>query len=141
MYGIDPTYGKYLTNDASGNENLCRTLINQMLSVAPSRFQNLNNIAIDISNGYYYVPFMENDSISFILTLIPATNQHKLVNRNVPIPSRTYKIKINIKDEVYNSFNRLEESNVIVDDASPSIYLGQIVTNNLNNSYPANYTI
>lgn len=141
MYGIDPIYGKYLTNDASGNENLCRKLINQMMSVSPSRFKNLNDIAIDISNGYYYVPFMNNDSISFILTLNPANNQHKLVNRSNPIPPRTYKIQINIKDDVVNSFNRIEGSNVIVDDTSPSTYLGETVTDNLNYSYPSNYTI
>jgi hypothetical protein len=141
MYGTDQTYGKYLTNDASGNNNLCKKLINQIVSVSPSRFQNLNNIAIDASNGYYSVPFMNNDSISFTLVLNPAQNQHLVVNRSTPIGPRTYKIRINIRDTVVNSFSNSDSANVIVDDTPPSYYMGQPVTNNLNTSYPANYTV
>jgi hypothetical protein len=139
LYGSDASYGYYLTNDLSNNSNICRQLLNQVITSAPGRLQSLNTYAIDISNGYYSVPLNDADSISFKLTLQPATNQHLILNSATPIPSRTYQIRINLKNNVSNNNTHSDGVNVIVNDTSPNTYMGVIVNDNFNLSYPSNY--
>ena len=139
LYGQDASYGYYLTGDASANTNLCRQLLSQLIKTAPNRLQNLNTYVVDASKGYYSVPLMAGDSISFKLTLQPAPNQHLLVNRPVPVPARTYQIRINLRDSVSKGSIHSDGVNVIVNDTSPLTYNGSAVIDNLNTSYPSNY--
>jgi hypothetical protein len=139
LYGQDASYGYYLTGDASANTNICRQLLSQLIKTAPTRLQNLNTYVVDASKGYYSVPLLDGDSISFKLTLNTAPNQHLLVNRPTPVPSRSYQIRINLRDSVSKGSSHADAVNVIVNDTAPLSYGGVAVTNNLNSSYPANY--
>jgi hypothetical protein len=139
LYGTDASYGYYLTNDSSNNSNICRQLLGQIASSAPGRLQNLNTYAIDISNGYYSVPLNDGDSISFKLTLQTAPNQHLLLNSATPVPSRSYQIRVNLVNSVTQGTTHQSGTNLIVNDSLPSTYLGNVPTDDLNNSYPANY--
>jgi hypothetical protein len=139
LYGQDAIYGYYLNGDASDNTNICRQLLSQLTKTAPTRLQNLNTYVVDASNGYYSVPLVTGDSISFKLTLQTAPNQHLLVNRPTAVPSRSYQIRINLRDSVSKGTSHADAVNVTVNDTEPVLYGGVVVTNSLNTSYPANY--
>jgi hypothetical protein len=139
LYGQDASYGYYLTGDASANTNICRQLLSQLTKAAPNRLQNLNTYVVDASKGYYSVPLIDGDSISFKLILQPAPNQHLLVNRPTAVPSRSYQIRINLRNSVSKGTSHSDSVNVIVNDTVPLTYNGVAVMNNLNNSYPSNY--
>lgn len=132
LYGQDASYGYYLTSDASSNVNICRQLLGQIIKNAPSRLQNLNTYVVDASKGYYSVPLITGDSISFKLTLQTPENQHLLVNRETPVPARTYQIRINLRDNVMSNVNHADGINIIVNDTSPTYYNGLTVIDNLN---------
>jgi hypothetical protein len=139
FYGIDLSYGYYLTNDLSNNSNICRQLLNQVINTAPGRIQNITSYAIDISSGLFSVPLMDGDSISFKLNLQTAPNQHLLLNSATPIPPRSYQIRVNLVNTVTSGTTHQTGTNLIVNDTLPDTYLGSVPTINLNNSYPANY--
>ena len=138
-YGTDASYGYYLTNDLSNNSNICRQLLGQVASTAPGRMQNITTYAIDLSNGYYSVPLIDGDSISFKLTLQTAPNQHLLLNSATPIQPRSYQIRVNLRDTVTRGTTHQNGTNLIVNDPLPTTYIGTVPTDTLNTSYPANY--
>lgn len=140
LFGNDPSYGYYLTNDCSNNTNISRQLLNQIIKDQPSRLQNLNTYSIDASNGYYLLPLLDGDSIVFKLTLQSTQNQHLLLNKSTPIPERSYKIRINLKSSVTNDYIHSDGVNVIPHDLKPKIYNGNLVTETLNNRFTSNYT-
>ena len=98
----DATGNKYLTNDASGNTNLCRELMRQLAAAEPSRFYN--NGADTATSGIRSVPLREDDSINFKLTITSAPDQNIVTGVTV-IPSRTYLIKMILKNTVNASTN------------------------------------
>ena len=104
----DASGNKYLTNDVSGNINLCRELMRQIAAADPSRLYNngANNA------GLKNVPLRENDSILFKLTITSATSQNMLTGVSV-IPSRTYTIKLVLKITV----NSVTNANTSVTDS------------------------
>jgi hypothetical protein len=104
----DASGNKYLTNDSSGNTNLCRELMRQVAAGDASRFYN--NGAND-SSGLKNIPFMENDTIVFKIILQAASGQNILTGVS-EIPSRSYTIKLVMKNTVTNSVNT---NTVIVD--------------------------
>ena len=138
-YGTDASYGYYLTNDLSNNSNICRQLLNQVISTAPGRIQDITSYAIDISSGLFSVPLMDGDSISFKLTLQTAPNQHLLLNSATPIQPRSYQIRVNLRDTVTRGTTQQNGTNLIVNDTLPTTYIGSVPTDTLNTSYPANY--
>ena len=104
----DASGNKYLTNDASGNTNLCRELMRHIAAVAPSRFYgNIPNHA-----GLKNVPFMENDTIQYKLVIQAAATQNLLTGVSV-IPSRSYTIKLVIK----NTVNNVTNMNTVITDS------------------------
>lgn len=138
-YGTDASYGLYLTNDASGSNNLCRELLRQIGYVAPNRLATLGStpsIVVDGSNGYYKMPFLDGDSISFVLTINAAPNQHLVVNKGTAVPARTYRIRLNVRDNVLKASSHADGTNVIVSDTAPLLYNGEVPADNLNNSFP-----
>jgi hypothetical protein len=96
----DASGNKYLTNDASGNTNLCRELMRQIAANEPSRLYNNGTNNAGLKN----VPLRENDSILFKLTIRSASGQNALTGVSV-IPSRTYTIKLVLKNTVTNVTN------------------------------------
>jgi hypothetical protein len=106
----DASGNKYLTNDASGNTNLCRELMRQLAAAEPSRFYN--NGADTATYGIRTMPLRENDSINFKLTITAAEGQNIVTGVTV-IPSRTYLIKMILKNTVSASTN----ANTVVTDS------------------------
>jgi len=98
----DASGNKYLTNDASGNTNLCRELMRQLAAADPSRFYTGG--ADTATSGIRNMPLHENDSINFKLTITAAEGQNIVTGVNV-IPSRTYLIKMVLKNTVNASTN------------------------------------
>ena len=93
----DASGNKYLTNDSSGNTNLCRELMRQIAAAEGSRFYN--NGADTATSGLRPMPLHEDDSINFKLTVTAAEGQNIVTGVTV-IPSRTYTIKMVLKNTV-----------------------------------------
>lgn len=140
LYGIDASYGYYLTNDCSSNTNITRQLLNQVILSKPERLQNIVEYTVDASKGFYLVPLVDGDSILFKLTINSAPNQHLLLNNTSPVPPRIYKIKINLVSNVTNDYKQGSNTNIIPNDLKPLVYNGSITTLDLNNTFPSNYT-
>jgi hypothetical protein len=76
---------KYLTNDYSNVRNICRELFLQLISKAPSRFTNLQQIPLEdedsapireaLNLNYYYLPFVNNDIIQLRVKVLPNNDQ------------------------------------------------------------------
>ena len=105
----DASGNKYLTNDVSGNTNLCRELMRQIAASEPSRFYNHGGNTAGLRN----MPLQENDSINFKLTITAAAGQNVLTGVSV-IPSRSYMIKMVLKNTVNTSSN---DTNTAVTDS------------------------
>ena len=104
----DASGNKYLTNDASGNTNLSRELMRQIAAADPSRFYNNG----ENNAGLKSVPLRENDTIIFKLTITSASGQNILTGVSV-IPSRTYTIKLVLK----NTVNSVTNANTVITDS------------------------
>ena len=97
----DASGNKYTTNAASTNTNVCRELIRQIGSSAPSRFNYgvSDPSGVDLSsNVYRQVPFLDGDSINFKLTITPDATQHNLTGRPTAFEARVYKIRLLVSD-------------------------------------------
>jgi uncharacterized protein YjbI with pentapeptide repeats len=97
----DASGNKYLTNDSSGNTNLCRELMRQVAAAAPERFYNNGG---EEGAGLRSVPFVENDTILFKVIVQTAPTQNALTGVS-EIPSRSYTIKLVLKNTVTSSDN------------------------------------
>jgi len=89
--------GNYMTNAQTANTNICKSLFDQLLGAAPSRFSGLGN-----SGTFQSIPFAADDTISFKLTVAAATNQHNLTGVSA-IGNRVYKIKLVMKASPSNT--------------------------------------
>tara|TARA_B100000900_G_scaffold262901_1_gene224156 strand:+ start:3917 stop:4747 length:831 start_codon:yes stop_codon:yes gene_type:complete len=89
--------GNFMTNAQTGNTNICKSLFDQLMGAAPSRFSGLGN-----SGTFQSIPFAADDTISFKLTVAPATNQHNLTGVSA-IGNRVYKIKLIMKASPSNT--------------------------------------
>ena len=101
--GSDLSGNKFYTNDLSGNTNLCREIMKQIAFSNPSRFVATvdgSGTMIDASSGLMIqsVPFMNGDSLNFLLTINAAANQHTLTGV-AAIPARIYNIKLVLKSD------------------------------------------
>jgi hypothetical protein len=99
----DASNNKYTTNAANTNTNVCRELIRQIGSSAPSRFNYGVSDAsgVDLSSNIYrQVPFLDGDSINFKLTVTPNATQHNLTGRSTAFEARVYKIRLLVSDTI-----------------------------------------
>jgi hypothetical protein len=103
----DASANKYLTNDSSGNSNLCRELMRQVAAHSASRFYNNgpNNA------GLRSIPFVENDTITFKVIVQATATQNALTGVS-ELPSRSYTIKLVLKNTVTSNTNA---NTVVVD--------------------------
>jgi hypothetical protein len=92
--------GAYMTNDTTDNSNLCRMLMTQMLSAAPTRFADIVDISDD--GNAKSLPFEENDSISFKLIIQAHPEQHNATGVDA-IGNRSYEIKLILKETPANT--------------------------------------
>ena len=116
---------KYLTNDYSSVQNICREIFLQLISKAPSRFTNLPQIPVEDENAapirednannlkYYYLPFESNDIIQLRVNVRPNNNQptfginsitaptkFETVGNDIQLKGRTYIINMVLTDNL-----------------------------------------
>jgi len=84
---------KYSTNSDDTNTNFTRELLRQVANAAPARFAGITN-----TNGIQSVPLQLDDTISFKVSITAASGQHNLTERPSAIETRTYRIKLVLKD-------------------------------------------
>jgi hypothetical protein len=94
-------------------------LLQQVLFSQPDRLTNLPSIKstrVGALDNEYSVPFANGDSIQFKVTIKADPNQHTVVRTSTLVADRTYKIKVNVVNDVGSS-------NVVVDDcvANPAL--------------------
>jgi hypothetical protein len=93
-----------MTNFNDGVTNLGKTLLEQIAAFSPERLQNLQNTA-----DYQAIPFQDGDTLQFNFILLTSPEQTSIVNSTAPIPKRTYRIVLHMR-------NTTEVRNITVDD-------------------------
>jgi len=93
-HGDSPS--KYSTNNETSTANFSRELLRQVASQAASRFATgISNVSTIQS-----VPLLENDTISFKVSITPAADQHNLTSRPSAFNTRVYEIKLVLKEDI-----------------------------------------
>jgi hypothetical protein len=89
---------KFLTNDTTGQANICREIMRQLAGNSPARFKDMSNN----SGVIYSVPFEEGDALYFKVTVRAAAGQNSLTDV-AAIPDRVYNIKLLLKASATNT--------------------------------------
>jgi hypothetical protein len=89
--------GNRYMNDNRSSKNICREIFNQLISNAPTRFENIkNNWAYNaggVDDGFYKMPVLPGDNISFQITIAPSANQMTAIpTGRTSLASRTYTV-------------------------------------------------
>ena len=93
--------GKYLP-DVESASNLTRELFNQMRNdnegATIARFADMPSLAYaGKPAGFYHLPFVAGDTISFNLLINPEPDQHvAIATKGVPLDSRSYRVKLTV---------------------------------------------
>lgn len=92
------TGGKYLDDDISGTKNVTRELINQLItdSVSVTRFEDISTNYSYSSKGagFYHVPLVAGDTLSYAVTIFPDPSQNDLVATGGTATSRKFRVKL-----------------------------------------------
>lgn len=108
LNSIDITTGTFngLETDGSGNKylpdntstsNITRELFNELITSAPTRFSDLILNYTGIDTGFYKLPILAGDTITFQLTISPAASQISAVPTGpTTLSSRSYTIILNV---------------------------------------------
>lgn len=94
----DPAGNKYLKDDSS-TSNISREMFNILMTAAPGRFVDIsgNYNYNSEQDGFYKMPIIAGDTISFKLTVNPATDQRtKVPTGSSVINARTYTVIMNV---------------------------------------------
>jgi hypothetical protein len=89
---------KYLP-DVTTSSNISRELFNQLMHSAPSRFVQIqaNYLYHATDDGYYRMPILAGDTVTFMLTLTPAAGQVAAVPTGpASLNARTYTVILNV---------------------------------------------
>lgn len=105
---------RYTTNAMDGSNNLCRTLMLQLLNGKPGRFAEIDAVGTPQS-----LPFIAGDSISFKLIVNAAEGQELITGVN-PIGPRSYRIKYMIVDDAAEPGAVAENTAVAGDEPAPA---------------------
>ena len=94
--------GKYL-KDVESNRNLTRELFNQMRNANSggtiARFENMPDLAYAAKGtGFYHLPFVAGDTISFNLLINPEPTQHTVIatKPDTPLVPRMYRVRLTV---------------------------------------------
>jgi hypothetical protein len=88
---------RYSENDLNGTSNFSRELLLQLANTQAGRARLVT--AVQNASGIMSIPLAPEDTISFKVSITAAADQHTLTNRPAAIETRTYKIKLTLKDE------------------------------------------
>ena len=90
----------YFDDNVTGTKNVTREILQQLMNVANPRFEgsNLANYAIDAVNqpGFFKMPFIAGDTLSYVVTMNPNGNQDTLVPLGTTTP-RKFKVKMQLQ--------------------------------------------
>ena len=89
---------KYFKDDLS-TSNISREMFNILMTAAPGRFLDIsgNYNYNSVQDGYYKMPIITGDTISFKLTINPAADQRtKVPTGSSVINERTYTVVLNV---------------------------------------------
>lgn len=89
--------GFYLDDSITDTKNVTRELINQLItdSVSVSRFADISNTyPYGNSPGYYQVPLVAGDTLSYAVTIFPDPSQNDLVATGGTATSRKFRVKL-----------------------------------------------
>lgn len=96
---VDDASSKYMKDNVT-TSNISRELLNQLITSAPNRFVGIAaNYKYNLTDdGFYKMPILEGDTITFKLTLAPAGSQTTLVNTGSPtlMDVRTYTVILRV---------------------------------------------
>jgi len=92
--------GRYF-NDNTSQSNISRELFNTMITNAPQRFADVSGSRYNaVEDGFYKIPFVNGDSISFKLTMFPSTEQDDAVPTRgagtAALKARSYTVTLNV---------------------------------------------
>lgn len=106
---------KYLPEDVTGTKNVSRELFTQLMAAQPTRFgagesglRAYRHATLNVpynadpatpgylGTGYYSIPFVSNDTISYKVTINPAVDQDSNVNVGGTAKARSYRIRLKI---------------------------------------------
>ena len=88
---------KYLDDSDTSSHNISRELFNQLMTIAPNRFSDIStNLLYNSTNdGYYKMPIIAGDTITYKLTVRPSEGQRDAVNTSdKELRSRSYTISL-----------------------------------------------
>ena len=93
LSGSSPNY--FLDDNTAGTKNVGREIFNQLMLNATTRFgaASLASYEMDVS-GYYKMPFEAGDTLSYIMTINPASDQDTSVPTGGSSSNRTFKVKL-----------------------------------------------
>lgn len=92
----DSSGNKYMT-DIESQTNICREIFNGLISIAPTRFGNIKEDwaynAGGIDDGFYKMPILPGDDVSFQISVSPAANQTTAIpTGRTSLSSRSYTV-------------------------------------------------
>lgn len=93
----DLSGGKYLDDNVSVS-NISRELFNQLITTAPTRFTDTKPQKYNVEeDGFYKLPILQGDTITFKMTISPSTTQTAAVPTGpTSLLSRSYKVVMNV---------------------------------------------
>jgi hypothetical protein len=93
----DLSGGKYLDDHVS-TTNISRELFNQLITTAPTRFTDTTPQKYNTEeDGFYKLPILQGDTITFKMTIAPSTTQTTAVPTGpTSLLSRSYKVVMNV---------------------------------------------
>lgn len=90
--------GFYLDDSITDTKNVTRELINQLItdSVSVSRFEDISTNYSYSSKGagFYHVPLVAGDTLSYAVTIFPDPSQNDLVATGGTATSRKFRVKL-----------------------------------------------
>ena len=92
-------FGKKYLKDDTATTNISRELLNELISSAPTRFADIktNYLYNSVEDGYYKIPILPGDTISFEVIVFPAAGQMTMVpTGKTSLTPRSYTVLLNV---------------------------------------------
>lgn len=92
-------FGKKYLKDNTSTSNISRELFNQLITSAPARFVDIKTTHLynSVEDGFYKMPIMPGDKITFKVTISPSASQVAAVPTGLTsMTSRSYTVILNV---------------------------------------------
>jgi hypothetical protein len=105
-----------MTNFNDGVTNMGKILLEQIAAFNPERLQSISNTA-----DFQAIPFQDGDTLQFNFTLLTAPEQSSIVNSTAPIPKRTYRIVLHMRDISQVRNITVDDLTINLDTVTPEV--------------------